>query len=65
MPVSSPKPDNRPAVDEWGVYDPDQAGFSALLDRIAMKSRAIAERDASAMAASMRDANQLAKKPAK
>jgi hypothetical protein len=26
---------SRPAVDEWGVYDPEQAGLSALFVKLA------------------------------
>lgn len=25
---------NRPAHDEWGVYDPEQAGFEAILRKL-------------------------------
>ena len=25
---------SRPAQDEWGIFDPDQCGFSALFDKI-------------------------------
>ena len=67
MPVYSLRPNDRPrpAVDEWGIYDPDQAGLSAVLERIEARRRASAEPDAQAMAASMRDANELAKKAQK
>jgi hypothetical protein len=29
----------RPAVDEWGVYDPEQAGLSAVFLRLATTPR--------------------------
>jgi hypothetical protein len=38
----APKPHARPAMDEWGVYDPQQAGLAALFARI--DSRADAAR---------------------
>ena len=63
MPVLSTKPDNRPAVDEWGIYDPEQAGLSAVRERIEAKRKTVAEPTSFAMAASMRDANELTKKP--
>lgn len=33
MPPSS-STDRRPTVDEWGVYDPQQAGLAALYTRL-------------------------------
>jgi hypothetical protein len=33
MPPSS-STDRRPTVDEWGVYDPQQAGLAALYARL-------------------------------
>ena len=38
LPVS-PKEEERPIQDEWGIYDPEQAGFEAIL-------RKLGERDA-------------------
>ncbi len=37
MPVTRPsaKMTKRPTVDEWGVYDPQQAGLAALFMRLA------------------------------
>jgi hypothetical protein len=32
--ASTPRPIARPAKDEWGVYDPDQAGLAALYARL-------------------------------
>jgi len=43
-----PQPPTRPAQDEWGVYDPQQAGIAALFARIdskAAKARTIAKAD--------------------
>ena len=35
MPMSpSSNADRRPTVDEWGVYDPQQAGLAALYTRL-------------------------------
>jgi hypothetical protein len=66
MPVSSNKPGDpaRPAVDEWGIYDPDQAGLAAVLERMEARKRS-SDPDATAMAASMREANALTKKPSR
>lgn len=43
----------RPAHDEWGVYDPEQAGLSALFARLdsKAKSKAAAETAADTLAA--------------
>lgn len=30
---------SRPAVDEWGMYDPEQAGLAALFARLDARSR--------------------------
>jgi hypothetical protein len=32
------KPPARPAKDEWGVYDPEQAGLAALYARLDTKN---------------------------
>ena len=39
------RPPVRPAHDEWGVYDPEQAGLSALFARLDSKAapKAVAE----------------------
>ena len=34
-------PDERPAVDEWGIYDPSQAGLEALVQRLDTKRGAV------------------------
>jgi len=52
----------RPAVDEWGIYDPSQAGLAALFDRLDEKRPLPAETEGVAVAASMRDASKLAKR---
>jgi hypothetical protein len=51
----------RPAVDEWGIYDPDQAGLAAVLDRVEALRRLGPEPDAKAMVRSMIRANDLLK----
>ena len=37
--------DDRPAHDEWGVYDPEQAGFEAILRKLSTKKKAPAVPD--------------------
>jgi hypothetical protein len=53
----------RPPVDEWGMYDPDQAGLTAVLERMDARRRAgaLPAPDAASMLVSMRDANEIAK----
>ena len=34
MAITNPQPPARPAMDEWGVYDPQQAGLAALFARL-------------------------------
>ena len=34
MAINNTQPPARPAMDEWGVYDPEQAGLAALFARI-------------------------------
>lgn len=41
------KKNTRPAKDEWGVYDPEQAGLAALYARIDAKN-AVATADSKA-----------------
>ncbi|MGE0042704.1 MAG: hypothetical protein AB7H88_14715 [Vicinamibacterales bacterium] len=38
----------RPAVDEWGMYDPEQAGLAALFARLDARSRPAPPTDAPA-----------------
>lgn len=51
---------DRPAVDEWGIYDPSQAGLEVVFERLEAKRRAAGDVDAKGVASSMRDANRLA-----
>lgn len=37
MATPSPRSNVRPAKDEWGVYDPQQAGLAALYARLDAK----------------------------
>ena len=34
MAITNTPPPARPAMDEWGVYDPQQAGLAALFARL-------------------------------
>lgn len=38
MPSRIIRPPARPAKDEWGVYDPEQAGLAALYARLDTKN---------------------------
>jgi len=38
-------PITRPLHDEWGVYDPEQAGFEAILKKLSTKKKAPAVPD--------------------
>ena len=42
MATSTTRSLTRPAKDEWGVYDPQQAGLAALYARLDMKDTKIA-----------------------
>jgi hypothetical protein len=56
-PTSSP-PD-RPPVDEWGIYDPSQAGLEALFELLDARRRAGLDPDpTTSVAASMEEANR-------
>jgi hypothetical protein len=37
MAITNSRPPARPAKDEWGVYDPQQAGLAALFARLDAK----------------------------
>jgi hypothetical protein len=50
---------DRPAVDEWGIYDPSQAGLAALFDKLEEKKPSLDELDAAAIAVSIENANKL------
>jgi hypothetical protein len=62
-PASSP-PD-RPPVDEWGIYDPSQAGLEALFELLDARRRAGVDPDTTSLAASMEAANRrlMARQP--
>jgi hypothetical protein len=64
MPLSPNRPavPARPAVDEWGIYDPSQAGLPAVLERLEARRRS-SDADVKGMAISMRQAHELTKKP--
>jgi hypothetical protein len=49
---------DKPPVDEWGIYDPSQAGLEAVFGKL-MARRPMAEPDARRMAASMDDVKRL------
>jgi hypothetical protein len=49
----------RPAVDEWGIYDPSQAGLEALFEKLEAKKPTIDELAAAAIAVSIEIANRL------
>ena len=49
----------RPAVDEWGIYDPSQAGLEALFEKLDQKKPSLDELDAAAIAFSIETANKL------
>jgi hypothetical protein len=46
---------NRPPVDEWGIYDPSQAGLAALYERLDVRRRS--EPETKSLVASMEEAN--------
>lgn len=52
-PRNTPMPPNRPPVDEWGIYDPEQAGLAALFERL--DARRMKEPENNALAASMEE----------
>lgn len=55
----SPDPQLRPAMDEWGIYDPSQAGLEALRERLDARRREEIALDGPAIGASMRLLNRL------
>ena len=63
MPTITGPIHRRPAKDEWGVYDPEQAGLAALFARIDAKEAKAAAAAASAPATL--DASDAAPKPAR
>jgi len=42
MAIPNTRPLTRPARDEWGVYDPQQAGIAALVARLDAREAAAA-----------------------
>jgi len=50
-----------PVVDEWGIYDPEQAGLAAVLQRLEARRGAavMSPADGGPMARSMREASVL------
>jgi hypothetical protein len=53
------RPDEKPAVDEWGIYDPSQAGLEAVANRLGSERRT-AEPGAGKVASSLKGRNRLA-----
>jgi hypothetical protein len=49
---------DKPPVDEWGIYDPSQAGLEAVFGKLQAR-RPTAEPDGRRMAASMDDVKRL------
>jgi hypothetical protein len=56
---TSRQSNNRPPVDEWGIYDPSQAGLEAVLGRLSTRAP-MAEGDGRRIAASMEEVKRLA-----
>lgn len=51
-------PTNRPPVDEWGIYDPSQAGLEALYERLDARRRSGKDPEAKSVMASVEEANR-------
>jgi hypothetical protein len=51
-------PRSRPPVDEWGIYDPSQAGLEALFELLDARRRSGAEPEVKTVSASMDEANR-------
>ena len=56
---TSRQSNNRPPVDEWGIYDPSQAGLEAVLGRLSMRAPT-SETDGRRIAAAMEEVKRLA-----
>jgi hypothetical protein len=54
---TSSSPD-RPPVDEWGIYDPAQAGLEALYQLLDARRLTGVDHDAPSIAASMEEASR-------
>lgn len=62
-PTDKPTVPTRPAVDEWGMYDPLQAGLAALFARLESGRRpALPDPDADRLRESMKRAEEIARK---
>jgi hypothetical protein len=46
-------------VDEWGMYDPAQAGLAVLFERLEERDSGLDELDAAALAVSIANAKKL------
>jgi hypothetical protein len=55
-PRNTPLPSDRPPVDEWGIYDPEQAGLAALYQLL--DTRRMKEPENKSLAASMEEARR-------
>ena len=51
-------PRSRPPVDEWGIYDPSQAGLEALFELLEARRRSGADPEVKTVSASMEDAKR-------
>lgn len=51
-------PTNRPPVDEWGIYDPSQAGLAALYELLDARRRTGVDPETTSLLASMEEANR-------
>lgn len=49
---------SRPPVDEWGIYDPSQAGLEALYELLDARRRSGVNPDTKTVAAAMEEANR-------
>jgi len=47
--VANPSEHQRPVCDEWGVYDPQQAGFEAIVRRLFPENDESLEDEASSL----------------
>ena len=59
MATRSSRQSVKPPVDEWGIYDPSQAGLEALFGRLSMR-RPMADPDGHRIATSLEDVRRLA-----
>ena len=59
VPSSSDRAARPAVVDEWGIYDPAQAGIAALFERLGESEPAMDVLDAAAIAVSIENAHKL------